>query len=66
MEDRISDLEIKLNYAEHQIDELNLTVFRQQQEIALLQNDLRALRQQVASSLPSDPAAPQHEIPPHY
>lgn len=66
MEDRISDLEIKLNYAEHQIDELNLTVFRQQQEIALLQNDLRALRQQVASSLPSDPTAPQHEIPPHY
>lgn len=66
MEERITDLEIKLSYAEHLLDELNHTVFRQQQAITQLQNDMRALRQQVASNMPNDPQAPQYELPPHY
>ncbi|MGB8301493.1 MAG: SlyX family protein, partial [Azonexus sp.] len=33
MESRITELEIKISYAEDLVDELNRTVFRQQQQI---------------------------------
>lgn len=67
LEARINELEIKLAYSEDLLDTLNTTVFRQQQHIDLLQEQLRALRQQFKEALP---AAEQHslrdEIPPHY
>jgi SlyX protein len=66
MSDRLAELEIKLSFSEDLLDELNLTVARQQQQIAALERQLRELRLQLQRSLPADPAAPAHEVPPHY
>ncbi|AEV27102.1 SlyX family protein [Azospira sp. APE16] len=66
MEERLNELEIKLSFADDAIDELNRTVFRQQQLIEQLQHDLRALRQQMLASLPEEKRTLQDEIPPHY
>lgn len=40
MESRITELEIKISYAEDMIDELNRTVFRQQQQIDYLAREV--------------------------
>ncbi|MGH8784916.1 MAG: SlyX family protein [Cupriavidus necator] len=67
MDDRINELEIKLAFQEDLLDTLNSTVARQQQQIDLLQEQFRALYQQVRSA--ANTAAetdPQQEIPPHY
>lgn len=67
MESRITELEIKISYTEDLIDELNRTVYRQQQQIDLLIAQIRALREQVQTAQPNEH---QHslrdEIPPHY
>ena len=65
-ERRIEDLEVKLAYAEDLLDTLNTTVFRQQQQIDLMQQQLRMLRQQFSDSLPGEPGSLRDEIPPHY
>ncbi|SCU76561.1 Protein SlyX homolog [Cupriavidus necator] len=67
MDDRINELEIKLAFQEDLLDTLNSTVARQQQQIDLLQEQFRALYQQVRSAAtPAAEAAPRQEIPPHY
>lgn len=66
MESRITELEIKISYAEDLIDELNRTVFRQQQQIDFLARELDALRQQVQSAQPQQATSLFDEIPPHY
>lgn len=66
MESRITELEIKISYAEDLVDELNRTVFRQQQQIDLLARELNALRQQVHSSAPQQVSSLLDELPPHY
>ena len=67
MESRLAEIEIKLSFSEDMLEELNRTVFRQQQQIEVLQKELRALRQQLQSD--DTQAAPRDlrdEIPPHY
>ena len=67
MESRLAEIEIKLSFSEDMLEELNRTVFRQQQQIEMLQKELRALRQQLQSD--DTQAAPRDlrdEIPPHY
>lgn len=66
MEARLHELEAKLSLAEDQIEELNRTVFRQQQQIDLLQGQFRLLHQQVQTALPAEERDPRAEIPPHY
>ena len=70
MEDRLTELEIKINLTEDLVDELNRTVYRQQQQIDLLQHQLRHLFQQMQPDADSsDPAEPRNlrdDIPPHY
>lgn len=66
MEPRLTDLEVKMTFAEDLLDQLNLTVFRQQQQIDKLQEEVRALRQQLVSSLPAETRNLRDEIPPHY
>jgi SlyX protein len=61
---RLAEIEIKLSFTEDLLEELNRTVFRQQQQIEQLQQELRALRQQMQTSDGS--AAPRDEKPPHY
>lgn len=66
MESRITVLEEKLSFTEHQLDELNTTVFRQQQQIDQLTHELRTLRQQMQATVPPAGWSLQDEIPPHY
>ena len=66
MDERLNELEIKLSFADDAIDELNRTVFRQQQEIDALRDALRALRKQVLASLPEEKRSLRDELPPHY
>jgi len=68
MEARITELEVKLAFAEDLLDTLNQTVFRQQEQIDRLQHELRAVRQQMlqASQLGTEERSLRDEIPPHY
>lgn len=66
LEARIEALEIKLAYSEDLLDALNTTVYRQQQQIDLLQEQMRLLRQQMTEALPAEQRSLRDEIPPHY
>jgi SlyX protein len=66
VESRITELEIKISYTEDLVEELNRTVFRQQQQIDLLAKELRNLRDQVHSAQPLEGRSLRDEIPPHY
>lgn len=71
MESRLTELELKLSLAEDALDQMNHTVFRQQQQIDLLQAQLRELYRLVRpSDAPAadgdEPPDPRAEIPPHY
>lgn len=65
-ENRITELEIKISYAEDLIDELNRTVFRQQQQIELLAGEFKLLREQIRNAAPAEARSLRDEIPPHY
>ena len=49
MEDRLTELEIKTSLTEDLLEELNRTVYRQQQQLDLLQEQLRVLYGQMQS-----------------
>jgi SlyX protein len=66
MESRLNELEAKISLAEDLLDALNRTVYRQQQQIERLQQDIRALRQQLQETAPADSDGQDNEIPPHY
>ena len=66
MDARITELEIKISYAEDMIDELNRVVFRQQQQIDLLQAQIRELYQLMQPAPPGVALTPRDDIPPHY
>jgi SlyX protein len=66
VESRLTDIEIKISYTEDMLDELNRTVFRQQQQIDLLMLQVKALREQVQNAEPAEPRSLRDEIPPHY
>ena len=64
LEKRLVDLEVKTAYADDLLDQLNRTVFRQQQQIESLARELLALRQQQAAGQIPGPVG--DERPPHY
>ncbi len=66
MESRLADIEVKVSFSEEMLEELNRTVYRQQQQIDQLQKELQVLREQVRNSLPTEPRNPLDETPPHY
>jgi len=66
MEARLNELEAKMSLAEDLLDALNRTMFRQQQQIDQLQQDVRALRQQLQEAAPDEAGSPGDQIPPHY
>jgi SlyX protein len=66
VESRITELEIKISYTEDLVEELNRTVFRQQQQIDLLAKELRNLRDQVQNNQPQEFRSLRDDIPPHY
>jgi len=66
MQERIIELEAKLTLAEDLLDELNRTVFRQQQEIERLQAQMRQIVLQLHSAPSAEARSAEEEIPPHY
>jgi SlyX protein len=66
LESRITELEIKLSFSEDLVDELNRTVARQQEQIGLLQDELRTLFQQMQLLAPAEKTDLREDIPPHY
>ena len=64
-EERITNLEIKLSFAEDLIEKLNHRVYEQQQQLEFLYRELKSLKEQ--SSLNNSPGSNlRDEIPPHY
>jgi len=70
MKDRLTELEIKTSLNEDLLEELSRTVFRQQEQIDLLQAQLRLLYGQMQANTEAaesaGPRNPRDEIPPHY
>ena len=66
-ETRIAEMEIKLALTEDHVDQLNKTIFRQQQQLDLLQAQMRELHRQVNSATDGNELNnPRDELPPHY
>ncbi|MDR3017185.1 MAG: SlyX family protein [Delftia acidovorans] len=64
---RVMELEIKASYTEDLLEQLNLTIYRQQQQIDRLLDELRDLRRRVPEGGPAGGAANlRDELPPHY
>ena len=66
MKERLTELEIKLSLAENFIEELNRTMFRQQERIDLLQEQLRMLYKQIQARPAPLERDLRDDIPPHY
>jgi len=66
MDARVTELEIKISFAEDLVDELNRTVYRQQQQIDRLLAQVEALREQVRAAAPAEQRSLRDERPPHY
>ena len=63
---RLESLEIKASYTEDLLDQLNMTIYRQQLQIDALAHQLQQLRQQQAGSHSGAPRNLRDELPPHY
>lgn len=67
IENRLVDLEIRAGYTEDLLDQLNAQVYRQQQQIDALVQELRQLRDRLPESGGGAQVRdPRDEIPPHY
>jgi SlyX protein len=67
IETRIIELETKLSYQDHLIQELNEVVTHQQNQVDRLEVELRRVREHLKSSSSSQIARPEEEVPPpHY
>ena len=62
---RLTDLEIKASYTEDLLDQLNMALYRQQQQIDRLTREITQLRQQMPEDGPAS-RNPRDEMPPHY
>ncbi len=63
---RLTDLEIKVSLADDLLDQLNQTIFRQQQQIDLLMRDITDLRNQMPEERTTQLPSMRDELPPHY
>jgi SlyX protein len=63
---RLDALELKACETEDLLDELNLTVYRQQQQIDALVRQLGALRAQQSDPATAAFRSLRDELPPHY
>lgn len=66
MEERLVRIETKLSFSEDLLDELNRTVYRQQQQIDRMQQQIRHLHERLETLRTSAVRDPRDEIPPHY
>lgn len=66
LEARLAEIEAKLTFSEDMLEELNRTIYHQQQRIDRLQEELRALRDALDNASSAEPILPRDEVPPHY
>ena len=66
METRLTEIEIKLTQMEDLLESLNLTVYRQQEQISGLQQQHHVLSQQLQQMTLPERRASDEETPPHY
>ena len=64
--ERVTELEVKLAFAEDLLDTLNRTVYRQQERIDRLEREALELRKLLLQSLPQEQRSLRDEIPPHF
>jgi SlyX protein len=64
--ERFAELEARLTLSDDLLDALNRTVFRQQQVIDRLQQELRAVQEILAGAAAGEQQGLRDEIPPHY
>lgn len=62
---RFEALEIKVSYTEDLLEQLNMTIYRQQQRIDALVQHLADLRQRTPEDAGANRSA-RDELPPHY
>jgi len=65
-DERLSNIEVKLAYQEHTIQELSDVVYQQQQQIDKLEVICKRQHQLINDISGSMPDKPQDERPPHY
>jgi SlyX protein len=63
---RLNELEIKLSFTEDLLEQLNLAIYRQQQQIDTLALQVVQLRQQSPDSAAAGARNLRDELPPHY
>lgn len=66
---RFEELESRLAFLDHTVEELNTVIVRQDQEIRTLQQqvtELLAKLNDLSTSAGPEGQAQEHEIPPHY
>ena len=66
IDQRLTELEIKASYTEDLLEQLNLLVYRQQQQIDALAQQVTTLRQQAPEPAFGAARNPRDELPPHY
>jgi len=63
---RLMDLEIKASFTEDLVEQLNQTIFQQQQQIEALIREVSHLRQQTPDGGTGGFRSLRDELPPHY
>lgn len=65
LNERLNHVEIKLSYSEDMLDQLNQTIFKQQQQIEFLYAEIKALKE-ASNKVGGEFRSLRDEIPPHY
>jgi SlyX protein len=63
---RLTNLEIKVGFTDDLLDEINQTLYRQQQQIDMLTRELHTLREQAGDAGSGSTRSLSDELPPHY
>jgi SlyX protein len=66
IEQRLTELEIKASFTEDLLDQLNQTIFHQQQKIDQLVRAISQLQQRSPEESGSGARSVRDELPPHY
>lgn len=66
IDQRLTDLEIKVSFSEDLLDQLNQVIVSQQRQIDLLKREIARLGQQSASADGGAVRNLRDELPPHY
>jgi len=66
VEERLERIETKIAFTEDLVEELNLTVFRQQEQIDRLREQIARLTDLLGDLSVSRQRDPRDEMPPHY